>query len=89
MTCVMNCPKAMRNGPCGGVRSNGNCEVEPEMRCVWVEAWSGAGRMRRGMTVRTPLLPRDHTIQGSSAWLRFSAENLERAAIRGAGEQEP
>lgn len=23
MTCSMNCPKNLRNGPCGGVRSNG------------------------------------------------------------------
>src|SRR5260221_11052234 len=35
MTCPMNCPKNLRNGPCGGVRPNGHCEVVPAMRCVW------------------------------------------------------
>jgi len=34
MVCPMTCPKHLRNGACGGVRSNGNCEVIPEMRCV-------------------------------------------------------
>ena len=37
MTCPMTCPKNLRNGPCGGVRLNGNCEIIPEMRCVWVD----------------------------------------------------
>ena len=78
MTCVMNCPKTIRNGPCGGVRANGHCEVKPEMRCVWVEAWSGAQRMRHGMSIRTPQHPRDHTIDGTSAWLRLSVDNMNR-----------
>ena len=43
MTCPMNCPKHLRNGPCGGVRQNGHCEVKPELRCVWVEAYSRSG----------------------------------------------
>ena len=35
MACPMNCPKTLRNGPCGGVRQNGGCEIKPEMTCFW------------------------------------------------------
>src|SRR5215475_3938254 len=48
MSCPMNCPKNLSNGPCGGVRANGHCEVKPAMPCVWVLAFEGSGRMRDG-----------------------------------------
>ena len=37
--CPMSCPKQLRNGPCGGVSAEGNCEVYPTERCVWVIAY--------------------------------------------------
>ncbi|MFZ1862526.1 MAG: methylenetetrahydrofolate reductase C-terminal domain-containing protein, partial [Candidatus Competibacter sp.] len=49
LSCPMNCPKNLRNGPCGGVRSDGRCEVKQEMVCVWVEAFNGSARMRDGL----------------------------------------
>lgn len=71
MTCPMNCPKTIRNGPCGGVRENGNCEVDPDMKCVWVEAWQGAQTMRGGAQIHTVQFAVDQTKQGSSAWLNM------------------
>jgi hypothetical protein len=70
MVCPMNCPKTLRNGPCGGVRSNGNCEVKPEMRCVWVEAFAGSELMKNGDRIREIGDPVDHRLKGSSSWLR-------------------
>ena len=71
MSCPMNCPKQLRNGPCGGVRANGNCEVKPEMRCVWVEAWRGAERMPGGLeAIQRVQPPVDRRLEGTSAWLR-------------------
>ena len=80
MSCPMNCPKQLRNGPCGGVRPGGYCEVKPQMRCVWALAWDGASRMRDGERIRAVLPPVDRRLEGSSAWLRASREkaNLRR-----------
>jgi hypothetical protein len=75
MSCPMNCPKSLRNGPCGGVRDNGNCEVKPEMRCVWVEAYRGSERIPGGTeAMRNVQFAVDQRRQGSSSWLRVARE---------------
>jgi len=74
MSCPMNCPKSIRNGPCGGVRLDGNCEVKPEMRCVWVEAWRGSRQMRDSGAIQQVQLPVDNLLKGSSSWLRVVRE---------------
>ncbi len=88
MSCPMNCPKTLRNGPCGGVRANGNCEVKPSMRCVWVEAWDGSKRMRDGSGIHTVQVPVEFSRQGTSSWLRVVREKGE-AAARDAGQTLP
>ena len=87
MSCPMNCPKQIRNGPCGGVRPDGYCEVKPEMRCVWVEGWAGAQRMRHGEAIHTVQFAVDHRLQGSSSWLRVVRDKRPPAAP--AGETPP
>ena len=77
----MNCPKNIRNGPCGGVRDNGNCEVKPEMKCVWVQAWDGAARMQHGDQIHIVQFATNQSHQGSSAWLRM-AENQRLAQAK-------
>ena len=73
MTCPMNCPKNLRNGPCGGVRANGHCEVRPEMRCVWVEAWERSQRMPiYGSEILQVLPPVNRSLQGTAAWINES-----------------
>lgn len=76
MSCPMNCPKELRNGPCGGVRPGGFCEVKPTMRCVWVEAWDGATRMQNGHQINEVLPPVDRSLHGSSSWLRAAREKV-------------
>jgi hypothetical protein len=71
MSCPMNCPKSLRNGPCGGVRADGSCEVKPDMRCVWVEAYRGSERIPGGLeAMRGVQLALDQRAQGRSSWLR-------------------
>ena len=73
MTCPMGCPKTLRNGPCGGVRMNGHCEVVPEMMCVWVKA----ERRSRWLPWRGAILKiqpgLDWSLKGRSAWVNVLA----------------
>jgi methylenetetrahydrofolate reductase (NADH) len=69
MACPTNCAKQMRNGPCGGVRADGSCEVNPAMRCVWVEAIDGLKRIDPPEQ-KTFLEPIDHRLWNRSSWLR-------------------
>jgi hypothetical protein len=75
MSCPMNCPKTLRNGPCGGVREDGACEVKPEMRCVWVAAWDGANRMENGDAIKSAQFAVDHRRKGTSSWLRLARDD--------------
>lgn len=87
MSCPMNCPKQLRNGPCGGVRANGHCEVEPDMPCVWVKAWEGAQRMKGGEAILAVQKPVDQSLRETSAWLRVTAQAATEREKARAGEQ--
>lgn len=79
MACPTNCPKRLRNGPCGGVRADGACEAKPDMRCVFVEGWNGSQRMA-GLPSRVPDPPLDHRLAGTSSWLRVVTGDPQPAA---------
>ncbi len=72
MSCSMNCPKNLRNGPCGGVRGNGNCEVKPQMKCVWVAAWEGSQRMSDPQAISQVQHPVDFRQLNKSSWLQVA-----------------
>lgn len=82
MSCPMNCPKTLRNGPCGGVRANGMCEVKPDMRCVWVLAWDGASRMKGGDAIHDLEFSGDHRDKGKSTWLKLARDSRPQATVK-------
>jgi hypothetical protein len=65
----MNCPKDLRNGPCGGVAQDGACEVFPEMRCVWVDAYQRSQRLLWPEEMHDLRPPINWSLQGSSSWI--------------------
>ncbi|MDA2808450.1 methylenetetrahydrofolate reductase C-terminal domain-containing protein [Nocardiopsis suaedae] len=73
-TCPMTCPKTLRNGPCGGVREDGSCEVDPSMTCVWLKAYGRArrlpGHLGDGVDELRP--PVDNRLQGTSSWVNLA-----------------
>jgi Methylene-tetrahydrofolate reductase C terminal len=87
MSCPMNCPKSLRNGPCGGVRANGNCEIIEDMPCVWVQAFEGSRRIPGGVEAMSEVqFAVDQRQQGRSSWLRVAREKgCEKAGARSGG----
>ena len=72
MTCPMTCPKNIRNGPCGGVRADGHCEVKPEMPCIWVEAYARSRKMAvYGPEMMLLQPPVNRELADTSAWINM------------------
>lgn len=63
--CTMGrCYKELRNGPCGGSRVDGTCEVKPDQSCVWNLAYQYtlAAMQDPRKFARTLIPPRDWSL---------------------------
>ena len=69
--CPMTCPKQLRNGPCGGVGSDGSCEVYPGLRCVWLVAFERAEGSGRATDLHLLQRPIDQRGWGQSSWVNY------------------
>jgi methylenetetrahydrofolate reductase (NADPH) len=75
--CTQNCPKRMRNGPCGGTRENGNCEVFPERKCVWYKIYYRSRFLNRMNMLYKIKKMHNWNLEGTSAWLNVFRKRIE------------
>lgn len=73
LTCPMRCPKNLRNGPCGGVRQDGNCEVYADQPCVHLLGWRRAQAVGAGERWGLLQPAIDQRLVGTSSWLNHLA----------------
>jgi len=66
--CPMECPKGMRNGPCGGVTPSKRCYVDETRWCVWNRIFERALRKGRAEKLMEVLPPLDWNRVGCETW---------------------
>lgn len=66
--CPMECPKGMRNGPCGGVTPEKNCYVDETRKCVWYAIYKRAQKTGRQEMLMEVLPPLDWSEVGTETW---------------------
>ncbi len=66
--CPMECPKGIRNGPCGGSTEE-HCYVDETRPCIWYKIYDRAFRMGREEILLEVLPPLDWSKTGGETWI--------------------
>jgi methylenetetrahydrofolate reductase (NADH) len=66
--CPMECPKGLRNGPCGGVTPENRCYIDETRKCIWYAIYKRALRTGREKTLLEILPPLDWNKAGTETW---------------------
>ena len=69
LSCPMNCPKNLRNGPCGGAAPTGSARFCRRCAASGSRPGKGSRRMAGGDAILAVQKPVDHRLWGRSAWL--------------------
>jgi len=64
----MECPKGMRNGPCGGVTPEKKCYVDETRKCIWYAIYRRALKTGREEKLLEVLPPLDWNKVGTETW---------------------
>jgi methylenetetrahydrofolate reductase (NADPH) len=65
--CSMECPKGLRNGPCGG-STQAHCYVDETRPCIWYQIYDRSFRMGRQEKLLEVLPPLDWDKVGTETW---------------------
>jgi ferredoxin len=57
---VVRCAKGLLNGPCGGTRRGGKCEIDPEKDCAWVLIYRRLEKQGRLDVMRKYYAPKNY-----------------------------
>jgi len=67
LICPMECPKGLRNGPCGGSTSEA-CYVDPSRPCIWFKIYERSFEWGREDVLLEVLPPLDWELVGKDSW---------------------
>ena len=79
--CPMECPKGLRNGPCGGSTPE-SCYVDKTRPCIWYKIFDRSFRMGRQEKLMEVLPPLDWEKVGTETW----ADVVEQVNKMGTGK---
>jgi len=65
--CPMECPKGLRNGPCGGSTPE-HCYVDKTRPCIWYKIYERSHKMGREEKLLEVLPPLDWEKVGTETW---------------------
>ena len=75
--CSQNCPKRMRNGPCGGTGKDGSCEVFPDRKCIWYRIYFRSKLLHRISLLYRMNSTHNWNLERTSAWLNVLRKRTE------------
>jgi methylenetetrahydrofolate reductase (NADPH) len=91
--CPMECPKGMRNGPCGGSTPE-KCYVDETRPCIWYKIYERAFKMGREQMLLEVLPPLDWDKVGTETWgdvvrsiRKFGTASFVKARFQGSKEK--
>ena len=67
LICPMECPKGLRNGPCGGSTSE-TCYIDPSRPCIWYKIYERSFEWGREDLLLEVLPPLDWEQVGKDSW---------------------